>query len=132
MMDGDPFDHFDPTKIDPGVRMLVSLLRQHGFETTDSGDGKTKGDDGLDVPHVHMTCHAQLMAFEADRLHRVLSLHGVTVQPIDDPKSPCIQATYDPAAVDSTGVISLFGVTDAMIRPPSGSDDRSFRGLVPS
>lgn len=125
-------DNFDPTQLDPGVRMLVSLLRQHGFETTDSGDGKSKGKDGLDVPHVHMVCHAQLVAFEADRLHRVLSLHGVTIQPIDNPESPCIQATYDPASVDSTAVISLFGVTDSMIRSLSGSDDRSFRGLVPS
>jgi len=124
-------DDFDPTKLDPGVRMLVSLLRQHGFETTDSGDGKSKA-EGLDVPHVHIACHAQLMVFEADRLYRVLSMHGVTIQPLDKPESPCIQASYDPAAVDSTGVISLFGVEDAMIRPPSGSADRSFAGLVPS
>lgn len=124
-------DDFDITKIDPGVRMLVALLRQHSFETTDSGDGRSN-EDGLDVPHVHMVCHAQLMAFEADRLHRVLSMHGVTIQPISDDDAPYIQASYDPAQVDSTAMISLMGVDDSMIRPTSGSQDRSFRGLVPS
>lgn len=125
-------DNFDISKIDPGVRMLVALLRQHDFETTDSGDGRSKGEDGEDVAHVHMVCHAQLMAFEADRLHRVLSMHGVTIQPISEDDAPYIQASYDPAHVDSTATISLMGVDDSMIRPVSGSQDRSFRGLVPS
>jgi hypothetical protein len=123
-------DDFDISKIDPGVRMLVALLRQHGFDTTDSGDGSK---DGLNVPHVHMVCHAQLLAFEADRLHRVLSLHGVTLHPIsEDTTHGCIQATYDPADVDSTATISLLGVNDSMLRPTSGAADRSFRGLVPN
>lgn len=125
-------EDFDISKIDPGVRMLVSLLRQHGFDTTDSGDGQSKEENGLDVPHVHIVCHAQLLVYEADRLHRVLAMHGVTIQPIAQEGAPCVQATYDPADVDSTGMVSLFGVNDAMIRPSSGSEDRSFRGLVPS
>lgn len=125
-------DDFDISKVDPGVRMLVALLRQHDFDTTDSGDGRSKGEDGESIAHVHMVCHAQLMVHEADRLHRVLSLHGVTISPISTDQSPCIQATYDPAAVDSTGVLSLLGVTDAMLRPVSGSPDGSFRGLVPN
>jgi hypothetical protein len=37
--------------LDPGIRRLVRLLVDHGFETTDSGDNVSKFDaDGKPLP----------------------------------------------------------------------------------
>lgn len=46
--------------LDPGIKDTVKLLRSHGFNTTDSGDGVTKKDlieegQALDYPHVAST-----------------------------------------------------------------------------
>ena len=38
----DPLTPEETEALDPGIRRLVTLLRAHGFETTDSGDGVTK------------------------------------------------------------------------------------------
>lgn len=45
--------------LDPGIRDVVVMLRAHGFDTTDSGDGASKADailsgDALPFPHVHV------------------------------------------------------------------------------
>jgi hypothetical protein len=52
----------DQATIDPGVRLLVALLRGHGHETTDSGDGRSKPPEDRDMgetPHVHVRARAQ-------------------------------------------------------------------------
>ncbi len=44
-------DEFDPANLDPGIRATVLWLRERGFKTCDSGDGKTKIEAGYnDVP----------------------------------------------------------------------------------
>lgn len=65
--------------IDPGVRGLVRLLREHGFDTNDSGDGHSKIAQGYDpeqmahVPHVATgMLSADVAAAEAIRLHALL------------------------------------------------------------
>ena len=39
-----------PDDLNPGIRQTVQLLRDHGFETCDSGDGETH-DRACDRPH---------------------------------------------------------------------------------
>lgn len=38
--------------LDPGIRDLVEALDRDGFQTTDSGDGVSKGAEGLRYRHV--------------------------------------------------------------------------------
>lgn len=52
----------DYTQLDPGIRCVVRLLHRWGYETSDSGDGRTKQASGLyderdliAVPHVVIT-----------------------------------------------------------------------------
>lgn len=125
--------------LDPGIRRLVRLLVDHGFETTDSGDGKSKFDaDGkplpgwesddpsfewvMRVPHVFMRTDPGALASECDRLLRVLEDAGITINPIgptDD--APSMQGTYDPTIRDHHNgqryaIITLTGVSDSDLR----------------
>lgn len=120
-------------ELDPGVRRLVRLLNDHGFDTCDSGDGKSKfGADGkplpgwesesdeftwvLDVPHVAMMCDPADLVTECDRLRDVLTGAGVELSQQDGHgKVPCIQGSYDPCYPDRFGVIVVSGVDDSML-----------------
>lgn len=122
--------------LDPGIRRLVRLLIDHGFDTTDSGDGVSKFDaEGKPLPgwesddpsfewvsrtpHVYMRTEPDALASECDRLLRVLFDAGVKVKSIgltDD--APNIQGTYDPTIRDfhngrRYAIIALTGVSDA-------------------
>ncbi len=93
-------------ELDPGIRATVRWLRANGFETIDSGDGKTKQDwiaegAALDFPHVHMQTKRATLLDEADRLDRLLAAHHI---------DGLIEATYSPG---SPSVISLSNVSDA-------------------
>jgi glyoxylate carboligase len=101
--------------INPGVRRTVAWLRSLGFDTTDSGDGRTNvaaGIEGaLEFPHVYIRVQrgADLVA-EAHRLAIALQRRGVCVGPIGPDDTPCIQATYDPC--DGSASIALLYVGD--------------------
>ena len=64
--------------LDPGIREAVSLLRDAGFETTDSGDGVSKPADwfesgeALPFPHVFAVVSKDEMFRQADRMLSVL------------------------------------------------------------
>lgn len=83
--------------LDPGVRRTVLLLRDLGYETTDSGDGASKGEAGLPFAHVCIVVEPARLVEEADRLWRELQERGVVVLPVGDGPSAWIQATHDPA-----------------------------------
>lgn len=112
--------------VDPGVRRLVTWLRENDFNTTDSGDGKTKfaqgftEEDGVcPYPHVAIVVEKDKLVSEADRLADLLyEEHGVAVEPMPpegDP--PRIDASYCPAT--ETAMIMLLHVTDDMLDQPS-------------
>lgn len=96
-------------EIDPGVRRLVAFLNEHGFETTDSGDGVSKPADRreLDFPHVFMSTRPVDLIDEASRLFSLLDQNGLTADP------GTIEASYDVA--DGSAIIALYSVDDAML-----------------
>ena len=99
-----------PDTLDPGITEVVAFLRRHGFRTTDSGDGHSKGDTmdcALDVPNVAMVCDPGTLLAEADRLRAALEATGVALAAED---APSIQASYDP--VDGSAVLLLLGLDD--------------------
>jgi hypothetical protein len=53
----------DYETLDPGIRMTVRLLRSSGFETTDSGDGRSKSRarfaSGEALPFAHVVVKAE-------------------------------------------------------------------------
>ena len=112
-----PLTDADYEKLDPGIRRLVQLLVENDFETTDSGDGKTKlaefgGDlDGeiLDTPHVFIGLDPDAFALrETDRIRDVLRDAGVPVEPGD------VQLSYDPA--DESCIVMVLGIDDSMLK----------------
>lgn len=91
-------DRFNPEELDPGIRELVLELRASGFDTTDSGDGYSKGEIGEPYPHVHMVVPRASAFEEADRLQQWC------FQELDEPAD--IQLTYSPA--DRVCLLSLY------------------------
>lgn len=100
----------DYSKMNPGIVETVKFLRQHGFNTTDSGDGETRDwDCDLGLPYVHMKVDPDSIALEAQRLMAVLKTKGVEiVEPDEEGTSQNIQATYDP--VTDLAYLSLYNV----------------------
>jgi hypothetical protein len=101
----------DFASLDDGIRETVRFLRQHGFDTCDSGDGSKASwmEGALDFPHVVIATRRRDMAGTADRLLRILRAHGVDVE------HGHICASYDP--VDESCILSLYHVVmvkDAM------------------
>ena len=112
---------FDPAAINPGVRRLVALLRAWGYETTDSGDGVTNVEAGLEgarpYPHVTMRVPPAALSQAADRLRDLLQIRGVHVREFGPQlDAPAIQATYDPA--NQVALVELVGVDDSTIDLP--------------
>lgn len=126
--------------LDVGVRGVVRLLVENGFETCDSGDGKSKfGEDGkplpewrsddpdfewvMDVPHVAIRVEPSKLASECDRLLKLLSGAGVHLEPPGPTgKEPSIQGTYDPVYRDKEAeagmaFILLTNVDDSKLAP---------------
>src|SRR5690242_4461705 len=107
--------------LDPGIRYTVRWLRDHNFDTTDSGDGVTKlaagltVDDGvLDVPHVFMQVEPRAMIDESARLRMLLRTHGLG-------GGGRIEASYNPD--DGVAILALYEIDDAalMAAVPTGS-----------
>lgn len=116
----------DYSTLDPGIREVVRLLREAGHETTDSGDGVSKGADGLPRAHVvirvdrpDLLVHASFLILgtleaagvrfgltpeEADRLQ-----NGDETVPLRQ-----VEATFSPTGLVS--IVTVWGVTDADLR----------------
>ena len=83
----------DLSELDPGCRNFVAFLREHQFDTTDSGDGSKypEMECALEFPMVAIQCEKELVISESERLHRLLSDNGIYVE------IGMIQASYDPS-----------------------------------
>lgn len=70
----------DYDELDPGIRDIVKMLREQGFETTDSGDGVAKFQQESKYygcapePYPHVYCHTEPddIVVEAEKLAEVL------------------------------------------------------------
>ena len=123
----------DPNDLNPGIREVVAWLRERHFLTTDSGDGVTNVQAGmegaLDCPHVHCVVRSDLLTSEADRLFDLLVHEGldpaqnVPLPGFEEQVGPAwsVEATYcpgdlgdpdGPLAHQTIGIVSLFGVDD--------------------
>lgn len=134
----------DYDEIDPGVRRLVRLLRDNGFETCDSGDGVSKyadapEDDEIEdgpvlvadwagcaepVANVYMQIDPARMVSEAHRLEAILERHGragLLAEEVDNAEAGqpiprvMIEVTYSPR--DGHAILALHGVLDEDLLP---------------
>jgi hypothetical protein len=95
----------------PGIRATVRLLRREGYETTDSGDGTTNIQAGMecamDVPMIAIEVErAEQLPGVTRELHKLLIDHGIQ----EKPDKWSIQGTYSP--VDKKSIITVWGIKD--------------------
>jgi hypothetical protein len=68
----------DYSTLDPGIRDTVRLLRDAGFDTTDSGDGVSKpadwyeSGDAIPFAHINAVTTVDVMIAEAERMAAIL------------------------------------------------------------
>ncbi|HYC33160.1 MAG TPA: hypothetical protein VEB59_12800 [Gemmatimonadales bacterium] len=106
----------DYEALDPGIREVVRTLRKWGFNTCDSGDGKTKvGDPEWDqetvnpVPHVAVVVPADELVEQARHLASLLKREGVALVP-QGRGGPYVAASFDPT--DGTAILYLAELDD--------------------
>lgn len=71
--------YFGYDKLDPGVREFVRFLREHGYVTTDSGDGVSKPPEArtMDFAHVVVRLPDEFnIAAKANILVQLCRRHG--------------------------------------------------------
>lgn len=114
-----PMPDIDYSLLDPGIVGAVRFLRQHGFNTTDSGDGYTKPKDERTIEGPHVFCvvtHYTVGALEADRalslIREALELRDYhqevsCVNPSQWASMLLVEASY--SAVDGTCILSITG-----------------------
>lgn len=111
--------------LDPGIVRLVTWLRANGFNTTDSGDGKTKfaqgfiEDDGVcPFAHVAIFVEPEDLIKESRRLSSLLADEfDIIIEPLGpdpDARPPLIDASY--CVSYDTAVIVLQNVDDSMLQ----------------
>src|SRR3954462_13626570 len=90
---GERLQDSDGSNLDPHIRQTVARLRSWGFETTDSGDGRSKFLEGtadettLTEPHVFCRVDPDKMNCEARKMIRLLKEHAAEAR---------VEATYWP------------------------------------
>lgn len=104
--------HLSGGYLDPGIREVVRRLRAAGFDTCDSGDGKSKPKVGrnLDEPHVFMKVDTAEMVAEAHRLAEFVGALQLPRKFQTRKLQPIVQLTYDPR--DKSANLAFIGVGD--------------------
>ena len=103
--------------MDPGIRPVVRWLRDLGFDTRGSGDGKIRGCEcDRNEPHVVIICDEQFGHEETRRLETALIARDVRIfAPMQDqdgqewPESVDLEESYSPRGGGSYSMISLTG-----------------------
>lgn len=104
--------------LNQGIRLTVALLRRHGFETIDSGDGETHEHEcDREVSYVSISVEPDLLRSECHRLASLLlqSLRDTSDLGAMGVSNVAIQGSYDP--MDLTAVIDVTGIHDRMLAP---------------
>lgn len=79
-------------ELDPGIRDRVRILNEHGFETTDSGDGVSKRPDPGEVlrfPHVAAVTEPARLISDAESLFSLTKL-------VPQLAGGTVEASYNP------------------------------------
>jgi hypothetical protein len=126
-----PLPRAEVDALDPGVRRLVVLLRLWGFETCDSGDGRSKPGAGqadergvievADAPHVLIQLDDAGDVLERfAELRYLLENVGILVDSSDTPASPMLQGSIGfvrtPVA-RTTAMLEVWNVDDTHLAP---------------
>ena len=105
--------------LNPGIARLVHWLRDSGFDTIDSGDGRTSEHD-CDRPYPYVVMRG--VEADARRLAAHLRGLGIPLPPSTEvwgegetPIGVMIQYTYNP--VEDLGLVELIGLDDAQLFP---------------
>lgn len=100
------------SKLNPGIRDVVRLLRENGFITTDSGDGVTNVQAGMEgalkIPHVVCRTGEDFIIMEANRMFDLLKSKGIDVGPGQ------IESVYCP--LQKIVTITLWGITNTDLK----------------
>lgn len=99
--------------INPGIRRTVGWLNSLGFETTDSGDGKTHDYAcDRDYPYVVIRLSSFMSAMKRTfDLMYALEEKGISIHPVGEGVS--IQVTWDPS--DDITLIDLAELDDSIL-----------------
>lgn len=98
---------FDYDSLNFGIRRVVRLLHNHGFETTDSGDGKTHLHPcDREYPYIVIRTTPETMVRDSHRVREALG-------PLSTLDNVHIQANYSP--LDGIALIDLSGLDDGML-----------------
>lgn len=99
-MNVEPLTQEQLDQVNPGIRNTVKTLREWGYRTCDSGDGKTHDHAcDLDVPYVHIIVSPEHLFSETNRLVEKLKDFGIEIQPYhpDEPNAQNLHSAYLPA-----------------------------------
>jgi len=105
----------DYSLLNPGIRKMVQLLREAGFNTTDSGDGATH-DCECDHPNPYVSIEVdpESLVQQAQAIKKLLVSKGVSFpipQSEEDAESfPFIEANYSP--VDDYCLVYVGNILD--------------------
>lgn len=120
----------DYNELDANIRRVVALLRTHGFDTTDSGDGTKHPamECAMPIPNVFsITDHVNVID-EANRLyHLILDTIGAPKATHTGP-SWSVEASYSPT--DGGAIVALYGVSDDMLPPPVVKSPEEYANAV--
>jgi hypothetical protein len=100
-----PMAPLDLDQLDPGIRDIVAHLRAAGFETTDSGDGKTKEQPDPEVmPWANVAIATEPARLMADAVAVQVFLGAANVPPGFQ-----VEATYWPASSNALVLVTWPG-----------------------
>lgn len=99
-------------EVDPGIAPLVALLKENGFVTTDSGDGRSKPPEerSFEFPHVFVMTKKEVLITETERLYQLLQSQGIT--------GFTVEGNYGPA--DGVSLIMVLGKDEAELAQAIG------------
>lgn len=109
---------FDYTQLNLGIRKLVYILRSKGYNTIDSGDGKTCEfycDQPMAYVHISLV-HPELLINSCQALKKTLEYYGVVFQPCNaEGTTPVVEGSYEPQS--NLAIITIYNVDDSMLDP---------------
>ena len=98
-------ESIDLSQLDPGVRSIVEHIRWAGFETTDSGDGRSKEPSAEVLPFGHVAIASSPVGLLSDANAVLLYLR--TSRNI--PAGFTVEATYWPIGGEAVILVSWPG-----------------------